>query len=76
MHKQSQTFLKELKEDDYFGEIAFFDPVCPRSATARSKDFSECLVLDRTDFLEICKKNPSSLQIYVDIHEKIKNNST
>jgi hypothetical protein len=47
IHKQTQTFLKELKEEDYFGEIAFFCETKTRTASARSKEFSECLILDR-----------------------------
>jgi len=45
LHKNSHTFIKELEQDDFFGEIAFFTDL-PRKATARSKNIAEVLILD------------------------------
>lgn len=45
VHKKSCTFLKELRADEFLGEVEFFSGHA-RAATARSKDFTEVLALN------------------------------
>ena len=51
MQKITHTFIKELKVDEYFGEISFFSEL-NRQATARSRGFCEVLSLNRASFIE------------------------
>ena len=39
LHRQTQTYIKDLKNDDYFGEIGFFSEKA-RQATVKVRDFS------------------------------------
>ena len=48
--KKSKTHLKDLVQDQYFGEISFFSDH-PRQATIKARDFTEVLVLKRDDIL-------------------------
>ena len=51
LHKKTKTYIKELELDDYFGDYAFFTGQ-KRKASARAKNFSEVLKLDKKDFLD------------------------
>jgi len=64
LHKKTHTYIKEITEEDViFGEIAFFS-VKNRKATARTKTFTEVMVLDREDFENRAKDFPESLALY------------
>ena len=71
LHKQSSTFIKELHEEEYFGEITFFADDRVRTASARSKDFTEFLVLDRSDFINSGLTNPMALEVYCNLKQKL-----
>lgn len=51
--------LAEAQTDDIFGELALLD-AGPRSATARAKEDSELLVLDRDHLLFLIRKRPEA----------------
>lgn len=55
-HKKTASYITELKKDDYFGEIGFFSDL-PRQASIKAKDYTECVSLDRTGFLEIANEH-------------------
>jgi len=44
LHKETQTYVKDLKNDDYFGEIGFFSEL-KRTTTVKARDFSQILEL-------------------------------
>lgn len=46
LQKSSHTYIKELKVDEYFGEISFFSDL-NRQATARSRGFTEVLSFNK-----------------------------
>jgi phosphoribosyl-dephospho-CoA transferase len=50
IHKKSKTHIIDLDQDKYFGEISFFSELT-RQATVKARDFTECLILSRDDFL-------------------------
>ena len=66
-HKKSFTYLKELKPDRYFGEIAFFSDL-PRSSSAMAREFTETLYLssDRilTEFSEDRELFKEAIQVF------------
>jgi CRP-like cAMP-binding protein len=49
LHKKTQTYIIDLKQDQYFGEIGFFTDK-PRSTTIKSRDFTEVLELEFENF--------------------------
>lgn len=51
MQKSSHTYIKELQADEYFGDISFFSDL-NRTATARSRGFTEVLSLSKETFIE------------------------
>jgi|LauGreDrversion4_2_1035121.scaffolds.fasta_scaffold81211_1 hypothetical protein len=57
IHKKTATFIGEVGFDSFLGEISFFTGV-PRALTAKSKNFTEVLSLQLSDFLEIAEKHP------------------
>ena len=63
VHKKSCTFLKELRVDQFLGEVEFFSGHT-RAATARSKDFSEVLALNKQEFFEAAENFPQALETY------------
>ena len=60
LHKSSHTFIKELEQDEFFGEVAFFTDL-PRKATARAKNIAEVLILDQNDFVNYAMNYPNVL---------------
>jgi hypothetical protein len=44
------TYIKELGSDDFMGECAFFTGQS-RKASARSKNFTDVIVLYKNDFI-------------------------
>ena len=63
LHRHSHTYINELKNDDYFGEISFFSSN-RRAATVKSRGFSETLMLPRDEFLQMLEFYPESKRIY------------
>ena len=51
LNRNSHTFIHELRQDDYFGEISFFSDN-RRCATVKARSFTETLMLPREEFLE------------------------
>ena len=54
IHKQTHTFVTDLKKDAYFGELGFFSGD-PRQLSAKSRDFTEVYRLQKYDMFEICE---------------------
>ena len=73
MQKKSHTYIKELQVDEYFGEISFFSDL-NRTATARSRGFTEVLSLNKESFTETAlQQYPDANKIYYDIHHRLTN---
>ena len=72
IQKSTHTYIKELAVDQYFGEIAFFSGL-NRTATARSRGFTEVLSLNKQSFIETASQlmYRSALNTYGEIHEKV-----
>lgn len=49
LHKKTQTYIKDLKQDQYFGEIGFFS-LKRRQTTVKARDFTEVLELTYESF--------------------------
>lgn len=49
LHKATQTYIKDLMKDQYFGEIGFFSEKT-RQCTVKCRDFTEVLELTYEDF--------------------------
>jgi Cyclic nucleotide-binding domain/Zinc knuckle len=71
IHRKTRTFIKELGGDDFMGECAFFSGE-PRSASARSKNFTDVIVLNKNDFISTTDEFPKAYQTLLDIQNKIK----
>lgn len=54
IHKKTHTFVLDLKQGDNFGEIGFFTDN-PRLLSAKSRDYTELYVIDKSDFLRIAE---------------------
>ena len=55
--QNAQLILSNLKEGDFFGEMALFDGF-PRSASVRAVGECECLVLGRWDLFALIRTHP------------------
>jgi len=55
--QDKQLVLGNLKEGDFFGEMALLDGF-PRSASVRAVSECECLVLGRWDLVALIRTNP------------------
>ena len=66
-HRQS---LQNLTEGDVFGELSFFTGQ-PRTASAKSKDFSSMAFIKREDLLNILQKFPEDYEKYCLMREQI-----
>lgn len=49
IHKQTSTFIVDLKQEAYFGEYGLITGNT-RSLSAKSRDFTECYVIKKADF--------------------------
>lgn len=56
LHKETQTYIRDLKQDQYFGEIEFFSQK-PRFTTVKSRDFTEVLVLTYETFADVAQES-------------------
>jgi CRP-like cAMP-binding protein len=54
IHKESHTYILDLIKDQYFGELGFFTDN-PRTLSAKSRDFTETYVINKTSFLKIAE---------------------
>ena len=59
LHKKTQTYIKDLKQDQYFGEIGFFSER-RRQATVKSRDFTEVLELTYENFMQVAQEYPEA----------------
>jgi len=64
LHKRTATYIKELAADDFMGECAFFTGE-PRKASARSKNFTDVIILFKHDFLFTATEFPKSKETFV-----------
>lgn len=53
IHKKTKSYIKELKINECFGEVAFFSDF-KRSCTIKAKEITEVIKLQQENFLEIC----------------------
>lgn len=58
-HKRTRTHIKDLKADEFFGELAFFTGQV-RTATAKCRTFAEVMTLDKRDFDRLCDDSRDS----------------
>jgi CRP-like cAMP-binding protein len=56
-NQQEEKIVKELGENDFFGEMALISNN-PRNASARTKADTEVFVLKKSDFLFLLSTNP------------------
>ena len=66
VHKKTATFIKELGGDDFMGECAFFTGE-PRKVSARSKNFTDVIVLMKADFILTTEEFPKDFQTFLEI---------
>lgn len=59
IQKKTQTFIRELQNDECFGDAGFFSKRV-RMASARAKSFTETLTIEREKFLDTAKEHPES----------------
>ena len=59
LHKKTQTYIRDLKEDHYFGEIGFFSEK-KRQTTVKSRDFTEVLELTYESFFQVSSQYPEA----------------
>ena len=59
LHKETQTYIKDLKNDDYFGEIGFFSEQ-KRTTTVKARDFSQILELQYENFDAIAQQQSTA----------------
>ena len=52
IHKASHTFLKDLKKDNFMGEIGMFKSE-PRTLSAKCRDFSQIYILNGQDLFKM-----------------------
>ena len=52
LHKQSHTFITDIVKDNGFGELGMLTGQ-PRCLSAKSRDFTEVLVVRRDDFYRL-----------------------
>ena len=63
LHRQTQTFIKELGGDDFMGECAFFTGE-PRTVSARSKNFTDVITLFKHEFIHTSLDFPEAKETY------------
>ena len=68
--KTQRQSLQNLTEGDVFGELSFFTGQ-PRTASAKSKDFSSMVFIKRDDLLNILQKFPEDYEKYCLMREQI-----
>jgi CRP-like cAMP-binding protein len=49
LHKKTQTYIRDLRSDEYFGEIGFLSEK-NRQTTVKARDFTEVLELSYENF--------------------------
>ena len=60
LHKRTQTYIRDLKQDHYFGEIGFFSDEKKRQTTVKSRDFTEILELSYENFESVAQQYPEA----------------
>lgn len=71
IHKKSATFLMEVSIDTFIGELSFFTGK-PRTASARSTNFTEVLTLYLSEFLEVAERHPKQLDTFNAIRRELR----
>lgn len=68
-HHSTKSTFKELGQNEYFGEIAFFTER-PRCASAKCLDFVDLLSLSRNSMNELLEKFPEAKEITMQLCKK------
>ena len=63
VQKKSNTFFIDLIKEEYFGEIEFFTDE-PWKISARSRDFTECYIINKKDFISIVEDYIAAIVTY------------
>lgn len=61
IHKESKTFISNIHQESYFGEIAMFSTM-KRVATVKSRDFTEAYIMNRMEMLKVAQEFGPALQ--------------
>ena len=67
---ESGIIVKELGVGELFGEIGFFTGK-PRNFSAKTKDFTSLLSINRDEFMNVLKKNPEDFEKFCMIQDQI-----
>jgi CRP-like cAMP-binding protein len=70
IHKKSATFISEVSIDTFIGEVSFFTGR-PRKASAKSKNFTEVLTLDLSEFLDVAGRHQRMLEMFSAIRKQL-----
>lgn len=62
LHRKTHTYLDDLTEDDYFGELSFFTEM-PRTTSVKSRDFTNVIYLDRASYLILAESSMSNAMV-------------
>ena len=68
IHKRTHTFIQNLQQDSYFGEVAFFSGLV-RQTTVKSREFTELFVITTDNFLELARLYDKAFDMYTQIQE-------
>ena len=71
IHKQTHTFVTDLKKEQYFGELGMLQEE-PRCLTAKARDFTEVYIIKKVDFEHISENYIQALQAINKIREGLK----
>jgi len=69
--KSNKIVIKQLKEGNIFGEIAFFSDM-KRNAGARSKEYTTLIRFNQNEFKKLIEENNEDKEKYNDIKDRIK----
>lgn len=71
LHRETCTYIKEIDEDTFLSEVSFFTSL-PRKVSARSKSFTNVLILQKEDFLDLIENTTRNFEIFQQIGKQIK----
>ena len=74
IHKQTHTFITDLKKDKYFGELGFLTGE-PRCLSAKSRDFTEVFMIKKDDFDSISENYIEAITAIRTIKESLENDN-
>jgi hypothetical protein len=71
-HQATKSSFRELKSDDYFGEISFFTDK-PRCASAKCSDYVDLLALSKNNMNLLLEKFPEAKEVTENVAKKCEN---